>query len=418
MNFLKSVWIIYMGLFTCFLLQPVSGSDEAGASDSLKNRTIRGVSCPQNTYQYQGRCCIKCPAGEHVKNHCISDMTASICEPCTPGVDYTSYENGLEQCRPCTTCRSIDQEEVSQCTVKQNRICQCREGSFFCNINHPCEVCKRCKKCKEGEIEITRCNATTDTDCGSSVTTKKPEEEGNTEEGSSHGIYLAILLPVIIVVILLAIYFWKKKNRQQSTRNTEDDPESASKMLHQDNESKENQEERQNNANNSLMLKKTQTENEDEDKGIGGSIGTAHSSQNSLPSVCNTIPLQNNSESSTGNESSAEDFKEEIPFLIPDQDKALEKSLDYFSFVFVRERPKFLRSIGLDDNEIQKAHYRHPKSTDEELHSALLMWLESNGAKSDINTLLRALYELNQKHTAENITKTLIEKKLYRKANG
>ncbi|XP_039624467.1 tumor necrosis factor receptor superfamily member 10B-like isoform X2 [Polypterus senegalus] len=406
------------GLFTYFLLQPVSGSDEAGASDSLKNRTIRGVSCPQNAYQYQGRCCIKCPAGEHVKNNCLSDMTASICEPCTPGVDYTSYENGLEQCRPCTTCRSIDQEEVSQCTVKQNRICQCRKGSFFCNINHPCEVCKRCKKCKEGEIETARCNATADTDCGSPVTKKPNENNGNTDKGSSHGIYLVILLPVIVIVVIpLAIYFWKKKNQQQSTRNTEDDPESASKMLHQDNESKENQEERQNNTNNSFMLRKTQTENEDEDKGIGGSIGTAHSSQNSLPSVCN-IPLQNNSESSTGNESSAENFKEEIPDLIPNQEKALEKSLDYFSSVLVRERPKFLRSIGLDDNEIQKAHYRHPKSTDEELHSALLMWLEKNGAKSDINTLLRALYELNQKLTAETITSTLIEKKLYKKVNG
>ncbi|XP_028852445.1 tumor necrosis factor receptor superfamily member 10B-like isoform X3 [Denticeps clupeoides] len=126
-------------------------------------RGARDVSCRESLgYTHDDMCCLKCPAGTYVKDHCMETFQRGSCEPC--GFDtYTEHDNGLNQCLWCTKCRS-DQESVKRCTSTQDTECRCKAG-FFCPTDQACEVCKRCRSCKEDEVEVKNCTPTSNTDC-------------------------------------------------------------------------------------------------------------------------------------------------------------------------------------------------------------------------------------------------------------
>uniref|UniRef100_A0AAY4DPN7 TNFR-Cys domain-containing protein n=1 Tax=Denticeps clupeoides TaxID=299321 RepID=A0AAY4DPN7_9TELE len=69
-------------------------------------RGARDVSCRESLgYTHDDMCCLKCPAGTYVKDHCMETFQRGSCEPC--GFDtYTEHDNGLNQCLWCTKCRS------------------------------------------------------------------------------------------------------------------------------------------------------------------------------------------------------------------------------------------------------------------------------------------------------------------------
>ncbi|XP_062912828.1 tumor necrosis factor receptor superfamily member 1A-like [Mobula hypostoma] len=170
---------------------PVKGEVIQG---SYRNRIVRHPDCVTEEY-YAVRshlCCKKCPAGTRVAAHCQKDLDSAKCQPCAAGEEYTEWENGLEKCLPCQTCRE-DQRQVSPCTPQKNTVCECRAGTF-CAPDQACEVCQKCKAhCPGGEI-TKNCTPTSDTECRKA----KPEADSTATGGS----YVAIVITLVVILVL------------------------------------------------------------------------------------------------------------------------------------------------------------------------------------------------------------------------
>ncbi|XP_059823745.1 uncharacterized protein LOC132393034 [Hypanus sabinus] len=193
-------------LLPCFVVGLSVGPAEHGGPvkrevihGSYRNWTGRNSHCITEEY-YAVRshlCCKKCPAGTRVAAHCQKNRERAKCQPCAAGEEYTKWENGLEKCLPCQTCRK-DQRQVSPCTPRMDTVCECRAGSF-CAPDQACEVCQKCKSyCPEGEI-TKNCTPTSDIECG-----KSKAEVSPTATGSSYLAFLIIPFVVLILVVSLA----------------------------------------------------------------------------------------------------------------------------------------------------------------------------------------------------------------------
>ncbi|XP_075019137.1 uncharacterized protein LOC142088088 [Calonectris borealis] len=120
--------------------------------------------CGEGEYLHEGHCCVSCPAGTYVAQHCSAPHLRGGCVPCTEGEDYTAHENGLEECLPCRQCKE-DQITLRPCTLTHDTECQCKQG-YFCPAEG-CEICQRCSTvCPEGKEIVQNCNATMDLGCG------------------------------------------------------------------------------------------------------------------------------------------------------------------------------------------------------------------------------------------------------------
>uniref|UniRef100_A0A8C9F7F4 TNFR-Cys domain-containing protein n=1 Tax=Pavo cristatus TaxID=9049 RepID=A0A8C9F7F4_PAVCR len=120
--------------------------------------------CGEGEYLYEGICCVLCPAGTYVAQHCNTSHPWGKCTSCTEGRDYTAHANGLEECLLCRQCKD-DQITSRTCTVTSDTECQCKQG-YFCPAEG-CEICQRCSQmCPEGKEIVQICNATMDLGCG------------------------------------------------------------------------------------------------------------------------------------------------------------------------------------------------------------------------------------------------------------
>ncbi|KAI6068416.1 Tumor necrosis factor receptor superfamily member 10A-like protein [Aix galericulata] len=120
----------------------------------------RAEDCGEEEYWHKGLCCVLCPAGTYVSQHCTTPHSKGRCVSCTEGEDYTAHANGLDECLLCRQCRD-DQVTLRACTPTHNTECQCKQG-YFCPAEG-CEICQRCSKtCPEGKEIVQNCNATTD----------------------------------------------------------------------------------------------------------------------------------------------------------------------------------------------------------------------------------------------------------------
>ncbi|OPJ73807.1 hypothetical protein AV530_013256 [Patagioenas fasciata monilis] len=115
--------------------------------------------CGEGEYLHEGRCCVFCPAGTYVDQHCSAPHLRGTCLPCIEGEGYTAHENGLEECLLCRQCKD-DQITLRPCTLMRDTECQCKPG-YFCPAEG-CEVCQRCSTVYlEGKETVQNCNATT-----------------------------------------------------------------------------------------------------------------------------------------------------------------------------------------------------------------------------------------------------------------
>uniref|UniRef100_A0A669R7Q1 TNFR-Cys domain-containing protein n=1 Tax=Phasianus colchicus TaxID=9054 RepID=A0A669R7Q1_PHACC len=120
--------------------------------------------CGEGEYLFEGICCVLCPAGTYVAQHCSTPHSRGRCASCTEGRDYTAHANGLEECLLCRQCKD-DQITSRTCTVTNDAECQCKQG-YFCPAEG-CEICQKCSQmCPEGEEIVQICNATMDRGCG------------------------------------------------------------------------------------------------------------------------------------------------------------------------------------------------------------------------------------------------------------
>uniref|UniRef100_A0A803YF78 TNFR-Cys domain-containing protein n=1 Tax=Meleagris gallopavo TaxID=9103 RepID=A0A803YF78_MELGA len=120
--------------------------------------------CGEGEYLYESICCVLCPAGTYVAQHCSIPHSSGRCASCTEGRDYTAHANGLEECLLCRECKD-DQITSRICTVTSDTECQCKQG-YFCPAEG-CEICQKCSQMCPEKKEIVRiCNATMDLECG------------------------------------------------------------------------------------------------------------------------------------------------------------------------------------------------------------------------------------------------------------
>ncbi|XP_075358425.1 uncharacterized protein LOC142410210 isoform X1 [Mycteria americana] len=124
----------------------------------------RAEDCGEGEYLHEGHCCVSCPAGTYVAQHCSASHLRGRCVPCTEGEGYTAHENGLEECLSCRQCKE-DQITLRPCALTHDTECQCKQG-YFCPAEG-CEICQRCSTmCPEGKEIVQNCNATMDLGCG------------------------------------------------------------------------------------------------------------------------------------------------------------------------------------------------------------------------------------------------------------
>ncbi|XP_075044517.1 tumor necrosis factor receptor superfamily member 10B-like isoform X2 [Mixophyes fleayi] len=179
----------------------------------INNRSSRSIPCNKYEYSYKGICCQYCPAGSHVSDHCTEDHGRGVCIPCTSGLTFTEYLNGMDSCLNCLHCRAEDEVQVAACTPTANSKCQCRPGSY-CIPNENCGLfCTTCKSCAAGQHETHQCTATADTVCEETVEMNPP-----VEFTTLLSILLPLLLLAVCAVIALGIVLWKKRRQNDKER--------------------------------------------------------------------------------------------------------------------------------------------------------------------------------------------------------
>ncbi|KAK9955220.1 hypothetical protein ABG768_015106 [Culter alburnus] len=412
------------------------GAAELGFAGDLQNRTARQLSCVENhEYPHNGFCCKNCEAGTYVKEKCSKDQEKGKCFPCEKGT-YAEHPTGMEQCLQCSQCHR-DQIVVAECTSTSNTKCECKSGSF-CLPDEPCEVCKKCARCKADEEEVSRCTATSNTKCRKR--TSYPTEGPTDKPSPSNNTYpIAIALPILVLLIISiafgSLFLWRKGHcRQSDTAGDLKEVKIPIDECPKSEEEKENsrnagleREEEQRPESHPLLTQETQETVsksipvEDEDRGLGDSLpNTTSSSQTSLSALPSAVYIEDSPRSSPpaprqterDTESWAKDDgppRKLIPLL--GEEDSLNKSFDLFDTLDVRYHNKFFRSIGVSDNAIKVAETQHPV---DKVYDLLRVWMQKEGLRANINTLLQALLDLDQRYSAEHIASKAVERGYYK----
>ncbi|TRY60821.1 hypothetical protein DNTS_003157, partial [Danionella cerebrum] len=310
------------------------------------------------------------------------------------------YPNNGFCCRNC----EADQIVVAECTSLSNTKCECKAGTF-CPPEEPCEVCKKCAKCKDDEDELSPCTATSNTKCRpqNHSPTPGPPHPSKPNNTALDGDLNEVKVPID--------EFPRSEEEQENSRNAglereeEQRPESRPLLT----------QETQETGSKSIPV-------EDEDRGLGDSLpNTTNSSQTSLSALPPNGYLGDSPRSSPPVPRQS-DEKETEPWarddgphkkLVPVQseEESLSKSFDLFDVLDVRYQNKFFRSIGVSDNNIKWAETQQHM---DKVYELLRVWMQKEGLRANINTLLQALLDLDQRYTAEHIASKAVERGFYK----
>ncbi|ALA62412.1 TNFR-like protein [Turkeypox virus] len=77
----------------------------------------------------KGKICDTCPPGTYKKRDCDRSLP-TVCEPCGDG-EYTSMNNSLPECLSCNHCYDPTEIEITPCNATTNTVCSCKEGYTF-----------------------------------------------------------------------------------------------------------------------------------------------------------------------------------------------------------------------------------------------------------------------------------------------
>ncbi|KAM3874164.1 tumor necrosis factor receptor superfamily, member a [Diretmus argenteus] len=367
----------------------------------------RHRTCVENQqYLHLGLCCLNCQAGTFVQKACERDQEQGTCLPCEHGQTYTEHSNGMNRCLPCTHCRTDEIETVS-CTSTTDTKCQCRPGTF-CVPDQACEVCKRCAKCKAGDEEVAKCTPISNTVCRKrdlsptqnspappTPASISPEAIGSKSHCDSSEI-------VKIPIDESGPTAEERQNNQNAGLEGEESRPESRPLLQETQPG----------------MSKASPPLEDEDRGLGDSLpNTTSSSQTSL----SALPTAASSGSSPHQSPTAQRLQPTamdnplqhrlVPLLGPE--KSLKKSFDLFDeYLDVRIHNKFFRLIGVSDN-----HIRIAESASDKVYDLLKNWMQREGLKADINTLLDALLSMDQRRSAESIAFAALQGGYYKHAD-
>ncbi|XP_076598424.1 tumor necrosis factor receptor superfamily member 6 [Chaetodon auriga] len=172
---------------------------------SQRISVIVSSQCVDGTYSHEGRDCCLCAAGQHLVEHCTTNLHYGKCNPCRPG-DYSSHPTNQMFCDPCTSCSqsSANLEEDEPCTAAQDRKCRCIKDHYCVSGSEICRLCHPCKQCAEG-IKVP-CAGHNDTVCND-----------KTDGGKTVGIAVGVTALIVVgVAVGVAVFVWKKKKRPQT----------------------------------------------------------------------------------------------------------------------------------------------------------------------------------------------------------
>lgn len=251
---------------------------------------------------------------------------------------------------------------------------------------------------------------------------------------------IAIVVPILflLIFILLGIILYKRYQRQLSS--PADDLKEVKIPIDKRPRSEEEQEnthnaglerkEGQRPESRPLLTQETQETQEtgtksipveDEDRGLGDSLpNTTSSSQTSLsalpPPVYNEESPRSSPPAPRQTETVTEPWARDdgpprrlVPVL--GEEESLSKSFDLFDSLDVRYHNKFFRSIGVSDNAIKVAETQHPV---DKVYELLRVWMQKEGLRANINTLLQSLLDLDQRYSAEHIASKAVERGYYK----
>ncbi|XP_074950703.1 uncharacterized protein LOC142057827 isoform X1 [Phalacrocorax aristotelis] len=403
-------------LVVILLMMPGTGAEDCGVGE----------------YLHEGRCCVACPAGTYVAQHCSASHLRGRCVPCTEGEGYTAHENGLEECLLCRQCKE-DQITLRPCTLTHDTECQCKQG-YFCPAEG-CEICQRCSKmCPEGKEIVRNCNATMDLGCGLP------------DQGSTAFVWIIVIVVVVVAVLLMFLGIRKlKRDKAASTdkdmeKGLESEGSTESLILpeveaHANNttspegensgESLEGQEE----TNVKLEVK---TRSPEENSVALSERGTILSggwrqhmkrcwrriAESSLPAKTGQNPAFHQNAASGRIPENC--MVREAKYRIIVKDLSQKELRDSF-WAFINEVPpkkwkRFMRT-HLNENDILKIIYDFPNDTEEQSYQMLLTWKNTLGEKQSIIKLLDELRHLDIK-AYDNVLNTLKSNNIISKLEG
>ncbi|XP_027524729.1 tumor necrosis factor receptor superfamily member 10A-like isoform X1 [Corapipo altera] len=357
-------------LFLLLLLARAAFGTDAAA---LSRRDDLDPSDPsgEGTYLYhvpeKGLRCQPCPAGTHLAKSCEEENGSSTCLPCK-AEEFMDYPNAFHSCHECLKCRE-DQVELSPCQATKNTECACKEGTF-CDPKLPCEMCHKCQtRCPEGQVVLSPCTAYSDLQCGPA-------------QGTGFN-YLWIIIPVVILILLvLGLLICKYcccspgKGRNLTSYSLKD-------------------------ASN-LMQKLSWCGK--------GNVGTQDNNLNEQRSWDPPLPR-------------AEESEEMLPIapsprprprrdLVPQTGKEPILALRSTFYIFAGMKfiywKKFGRSLNMLENDLP-----FDRSQDA-FYEMLNKWLEREGSKASVNTLLETLDQLDLRGVADDISSEIIKKGLFK----
>ncbi|XP_019742592.1 uncharacterized protein LOC109526039 [Hippocampus comes] len=377
--------------------------------------------------------------GDSLPNTTSSSQTSLSAMPTAASYVHSPafFFGPTSMCLPCVWL--TDEMETASCTTTSDTKCQCRAGTF-CVPDQACEVCKRCAKCKAGEEEVKKCTHFSNTVCRKRdpFPTQTPLDRTPPTPTSPADIMVPVLSCLSIVVVVLAgLAAWCFVTKRCSFEGTCECAKShcdTSEIIKIPiDESAPTAEECQNSRNAGLegdhsrpesrpLLQETQagmTNNkaspspEDEDRGLGDSLpNTTSSSQTSLSAMPTAASSGDSPASCRISPAAIEDPLQHRLLPLQESEKSLKKSFDLFDkYLDVRIHNKFFRMIGVSDNHIRLAENG---AAGDKVYELLKNWMQRQGLKADINHLLQALLDLDQRRSAESIASEALRRGYYK----
>ncbi|NWI81115.1 TR10B factor, partial [Dryoscopus gambensis] len=313
-----------------------------------------------------------CPfsPGTYVAEECKEQNGSGTCVPCEDE-EYTEYPNDFRQCQNCGKCRE-DQVEVSACQPVRNTVCACRNGSF-CPPEHPCEMCQKCQpRCPEGQVVLKPCTPYSDLQCGPAA--------------DSSSAYLWAFLSAVITGTAIALVLCAWWCHRRSPGGCRAAPELPGALCRCGLGGKRVQPGARGITALFLSCRGWETPEQEalRNGGVTLSFQVMQPSENERPKR-NLVPAPGN-----------------------DPIKVLRRSFYVFARKISRDDwRKFGRSLDLEENDIVL------EWTDEAFYQMLSKWLNREGTKSSVNTLLETLARLRLGGVAEDISSTLVQSGLF-----
>ncbi|CAI5795765.1 tumor necrosis factor receptor superfamily member 10A-like [Podarcis lilfordi] len=386
---LLALWVIL-----CVPLEAKATS--LGATQNPEDAVSVALKQNDEFYEHKGHICKKCPAGHYVFQHCKSSGTEGVCHPCENNT-FSKYLNDFERCLPCTECRPLDEVVLQPCTTTSDTQCACKSGTF-CSPSLPCETCHTCTtRCPDGETMVQPCTPESDMQCVKAPGPADATSQTPAAGSSGHILLILGILACVALVVAVAVGICKcrtKDSRKGSVTSVWD-----SKIFRR------------------LRRKCTRRPQEVEvlwDVQVNQRIQSSsleHVNSNARESE--TTPLQ-----TTGSSEEVQVSTEQRRYLVPangkDQMTALRLSFD----IFIKEVPlkdwkRFMRALGLLDNDIDAIALMHVGDMKEQHFQMLRTWHDMNGKGASLDSLLEALCNMDLKGIEDKIRAALITQGLY-----